>query len=65
MDEIITWSTEEYKVLDDAIHKAKIEAQKLISQHRPTIEGERYLTTEEVCFKFHISRRALQKYRDN
>lgn len=65
MDEIITRSTEEYKVLDDAMNKAKIEAQRLLSLHRPTIESERYLTTEEVCLKFHISRRALQKYRDN
>lgn len=64
MDEIITRSNEDYKVLDDAIGTAKTDIEKMLSSHRPSIEGERYLTSEEVCEYFGISRRALQKYRD-
>lgn len=64
MDDIITRGSEEYKALDEAIGKAKADIEKLLSGHRPTIEGERYLTTEEVCECFGISRRALQNYRD-
>lgn len=31
----------------------------------PALEGERYLTSEEVCSILKISRRTLQEYRDN
>lgn len=65
MDEVITRGNEGYKVLDDAITKSKAEIERLLSVHRPSLAGERYLTTEEVCEYFHISRRALQKYRDD
>lgn len=65
MEDIISRSSDEYKVLDEAMRKSKKEVQKLLSLHQPSIGGERYLSTEEVCEKFNISRRALQKYRDN
>lgn len=32
---------------------------------KPALEGERYLTSEEVCSMIKISRRTLQEYRDN
>ena len=30
----------------------------------PSLLGERHLTTEQMMTRFHISRRALQDYRD-
>lgn len=57
MDDIITRGSDEYKVLAEAISKASKQINKLLSQHRPTIESERYLTTEEVCENLHVSRR--------
>ena len=37
----------------------------LIDTHRPTIGNELYLTSEEICSIFSISKRSLQNYRDN
>lgn len=36
----------------------------MIAEVEPSLLGERYLTTEQVMTRFHISRRALQNYRD-
>lgn len=39
--------------------------EQITSNHRPTLNGERYLSGEEVCEKLCISKRTLQDYRDN
>ena len=39
-------------------------ADKFIAEVEPLLLGERYLTIEQVMSHFHISRRALQNYRD-
>lgn len=39
-------------------------ADRLIADVEPSLLGERYLTTEQMMTRFHISRRALQNYRD-
>lgn len=56
--------TDEYKVLLEAMRLAAQTADKLIAEITPPLLGERYLTTEQVMTHFHISRRALQNYRD-
>ncbi|MFC4677005.1 helix-turn-helix domain-containing protein [Dysgonomonas termitidis] len=33
--------------------------------HKPLFDGERYLTSEELCSILKISRRTLQDYRSN
>lgn len=61
---IITCDTPEYKVLAESMYCAVQTADKLIAEVEPSLLGERYLTTEQVITHFHISRRALQNYRD-
>lgn len=36
----------------------------IVSQHKPTLNGERYLTGEDVCRTLRITKRTLQEYRD-
>lgn len=61
---IITCDTPEYKELAEAMRCAVQAADRLIAEAEPSLLGERYLTTEQVMTHFHISRRALQNYRD-
>lgn len=61
---IITCDTPEYKALVETMRRAAQTADKLIAEAKPSLLGERYLTTEQVMTHFHISRRALQNYRD-
>lgn len=61
---IITCDTPEYKALVEAMRCAVQTADRLIADVKPSLLGERYLTTEQMMTRFHISRRALQNYRD-
>ena len=61
---IITCDTPEYRELSGAMRCAVQTADRLIADVEPSLLGERYLTTEQVMTHFHISRRALQNYRD-
>ena len=61
---VLMRDTDEYKVLLEAMRRAAQTADKLIAEVEPSLLGERYLTTEQVMTHFHISRRALQNYRD-
>ena len=61
---IITHDTTEYKALSEAMRYATQTVDKLIAEVEPSLLGEHYLTTEQVMSHFHISRRALQNYRD-
>lgn len=61
---IITRDTPEYKELIEAMRCATQIVDKLIAEVEPSLLGEHYLTTEQVMSHFHISRRALQNYRD-
>lgn len=60
----ITHDTVEYKKLVEAIRLIMQTVDKLIAEVEPSLQGERYLTTEQVMTYLHISRRALQNYRD-
>lgn len=60
----LTCDTAGYKELLEAKRFAAQTADKLIAEITPPLSGERYLTTEQVMTHFHISRRALQNYRD-
>ncbi|MDE5963703.1 MAG: helix-turn-helix domain-containing protein [Alistipes sp.] len=60
----LTRDTAEYKKLIEAMHYVAQTADKLIADVEPSLLGERYLTTEQMMTHFHISRRALQNYRD-
>lgn len=61
---ILTRDTAEYKELLEAMRCAVQTADRLIADVKPSLLGKRYLTTEQVITHLHISRRALQNYRD-
>ena len=65
VNELITLRTEG---MTDAIQSMKdIESlfDKVTSNYRPLLDGERYLSDVEVSHRLKISRRTLQEYRDN
>ncbi|WP_297451188.1 helix-turn-helix domain-containing protein [uncultured Alistipes sp.] len=61
---VLTRDMAEYEELLEAMRLAAQTADRLIAEITPPLSGERYLTTEQVMTHFHISRRALQNYRD-
>ncbi len=61
---VITHDTPEYKELIATMRNTVQVADKLVKEVRPCLLNERYFTTEQVMDLFHISRRALQNYRD-
>lgn len=63
-DDVITRDTPEYRELIAMMQNTVKVADKLVKEVRPCLLNERYFTTEQVMDLFHISRRALQNYRD-
>ena len=61
---VITRDTPEYKELIATMRSTVQVADNLVKKVRPCLLNERYFTTEQVMALFHISRRALQNYRD-
>lgn len=64
-ENIITRDSSELKELRRNIIRAIQAIDILIDTHRPAIGNEVYLTSEEICSIFSISKRSLQNYRDN
>lgn len=64
-ENIITRDSSEFKELRRNIIRAIQAVDILIDTHRPAIGSEVYLTSEEVCSLFSLSKRSLQNYRDN
>lgn len=64
-EDIITRDSREFKELRRNIIRAIQAVDILIDTHRPAIGSEVYLTSEEVCSLFSLSKRSLQNYRDN
>ncbi|MCD8273475.1 MAG: helix-turn-helix domain-containing protein [Alistipes sp.] len=64
-EDIITRDSSEFKELRRNIIRAIQAVDVLIDSHRPAIGNEVYLTSEEVCSLFGLSKRSLQNYRDN
>lgn len=63
-DDVITRETPEYKELIATMRNTIQVADKLVKEVRPCLLNERYFTSKQVMDSFHISRRALQNYRD-
>lgn len=63
-DDVITRETPEYIETIVAYRNTARIADRLVTEVRPCLLNERYFTTEQVMELFHISRRALQNYRD-
>jgi excisionase family DNA binding protein len=63
-NELITMKTERiasfFKLLDRMLDGIE----NMVKNHKPTLNGERYLTDREVSVRLKVSRRTLQDYRN-
>lgn len=63
-DDVVGRETPEYKELVGGLAEIERVTDKVVGNVRSSLLNERYFSTEEVMAHFHISRRALQNYRD-
>lgn len=64
MPDIITKRSEEFKELTDWMVQTTREIETAMKCLRPTVGQEHYLTSDEVCKRFHVCKRTLQTLRD-
>lgn len=64
MSEIVDRNDKRVASFFDAIKGMSDDIQWLTETHRPTLNGERYLTDRELSERLKISRRTLQDYRN-
>lgn len=59
------YTNEDSRDLLQVLNNALPYIEHVLKTHRPLFDGERYLTSEELCSILKISRRTLQDYRNN
>lgn len=59
------YTNQDSQELLQALNKALPYIEHVLKTHKPLFDGERYLTSEELCSILKISRRTLQEYRSN
>ena len=65
MSEIITKDNERVTRLFGSLERMLLGIERLVANHRPTLDGERFLTDKEVSARLKVSRRTLQEWRTN
>ena len=61
--DLITKDSNTTQVLFSSLDRVLENVEYMITNYRPVLGGERYLTGDEVCEMLHISKRTLQDYR--
>ncbi len=59
------YTNQDSQELLQALNDALPYIEHVLKTHKPLFDGERYLTSEELCLILKISRRTLQDYRNN
>lgn len=59
------YTNQDSQELLQALENALPYIEYVLKTHKPLFDGERYLTSEELCSILKISRRTLQDYRNN
>lgn len=59
------YTNEDSQELLQTLKDALPHIEHVMKTHKPLFDGERYLTSEELCNILKISRRSLQDYRNN
>lgn len=59
------YTNQDSRELLQALNNALPYIEHVLKTHKPLFDGERYLTSEELCSILKISRRTLQDYRKN
>lgn len=62
--DLITKDSETTQVLFSSLDRVLENVEHIVTNYRPALNGEHYLTREEVCQRLCISKRTLQDYRD-
>ena len=65
MSEIIDRKNERVSRLFQCLDRVMQSVQELANNHKPTLNGERYLTDREMSALLKVSRRTLQEWRSN
>lgn len=63
MSEMITRDNERIKRFFQSLERMLDKIEGVVANHRPTLNGELFLTDKEVSERLKISRRTLQDYR--
>lgn len=63
--DLLTSETEEIITHKEMITQLRNRIEEILKNYRPVMNGEIYLSGEEVCKLLHISKRTLQQYRDD
>lgn len=64
MSEIVDSKNERVSRLLKSLDRMTEGLENIVSNHRPTLNGERYLTDSEVSQRLKVSRRTLQEWRN-
>jgi excisionase family DNA binding protein len=63
--ELLTDETRELTVWQAQIKALREDVATILEHYRPVMNGDIYLSGDEVCALLHISKRTLQQYRDD
>jgi len=63
--DLLTNETEEIIAYQEMIMRLRNRIEEILENYRPVMNGEIYLSGEDICKLLHISKRTLQQYRDD
>ncbi|QHC86630.1 DNA-binding protein [Empedobacter brevis] len=63
--DLLTNENKEIITQQEMITQLRNHIEELLKNYRPVMNGEIYLSGDEVCKLLHISKRTLQQYRDD
>ncbi|SHK25238.1 helix-turn-helix domain-containing protein [Epilithonimonas mollis] len=63
--DLLTNDTDEIVAYQEMITRLRNRIEDILKNYRPVMNGEIYLSGEDVCRLLHISKRTLQQYRDD
>lgn len=63
--DLLTNEAEEIITQQKMIKRLRSRIEQILKNYRPVMNGEIYLSGEEVCKLLHVSKRTLQQYRDD
>ena len=61
--EVITRGNERIKTLLGSLDKVLVKLENILTNYKPTLNGERFLTDVQVSERLKVIRRTLQQYR--
>ncbi|MBL7867190.1 MAG: helix-turn-helix domain-containing protein [Flavobacterium lindanitolerans] len=63
--DLLTNDNEEIITHQEMISQLRSRIEEILKNYRPVMNGEIYLSGEDLCRLLHISKRTLQQYRDD